>query len=457
MSVLQELACADPALPLWYISGRWLTAGEVVAAVGAADEAVADFAGRQVAVAAGTNAELAWILTVLDGLAGAIVLLPPEQDAEVLDGFCSRAGCDRLTGSRGQAISGPPLCGFPDLMEIISRGQTVNGGRAGLRTVRTKWIIPTSGTTAEPKLVAHDFDSLSRTTARDRRKGAEVRWGLLYQIHRFAGLQVFLQSVCGGSGMIVTEPDDAIAVRLKTLAAGGCNALSATPSMWRKLLMLPEVDGLDLRWVTLGGEIADQPVLNTLRKRFPKARITHVYASTEAGVGFSVRDGLEGFPASYLRTPPSGVELRVHEGRLFLRSAGTSQTYVGREDALADADNWIDTGDQVSLGGNGRYIFIGRASGAINVGGSKVQPAEVERVILDVEGVRMASVYGRRNSMMGNLVEAVVVADPAIDRKEIMEKIRARCAEALQPFQRPAVIKFADSLDLNVSGKIERS
>ena len=457
MSVLEELACADPALPLWYVAGRWLTAGEVVAAAGAHAEALADFAGKSVAVAAGTNAELAWILTLMDGLAATVVLLPPEQDAETLAGFCSRAGCERITGLLGREVPALPFADCPDFPEAGSHGGTASGGQATVRNTKTRWIIPTSGTTAEPKLVAHDFESLSRTALRDREKGAEIRWGLLYQIHRFAGLQVFLQSVCGGSGMIVTEPDESVVDRLKTLAAGGCNALSATPSMWRKLLMLPEVDGLDLRWVTLGGEIADQPVLNALKARFPEARITHVYASTEAGVGFSVRDGLEGFPVSYLRTPPSGVEIRVDEERLFLRSAKTSQTYVGREDALTDADNWIDTGDQVRLRDDGRYIFIGRASGAINVGGSKVQPAEVERVILDVEGVRMVSVYGRRNSMMGNLVEAVVVADPAIDQKVIMGKIRERCAEALQAFQRPAVIKFADSLDLNVSGKIERS
>ena len=54
------------------------------------------------------------------------------------------------------------------------------------------------------------------------------------------------------------------------------------------------------RYVRLSGEIADQAVLDGLRRPFREASIGHAYASTEAGVGFAVNDGLEGFPASLI-------------------------------------------------------------------------------------------------------------------------------------------------------------
>jgi hypothetical protein len=47
-------------------------------------------------------------------------------------------------------------------------------------------------------------------------------------------------------------------------------------------------------------EIADQAVLDSLRAFFPQAKVAHAYASTEAGVGFAVNDGREGFPSSLL-------------------------------------------------------------------------------------------------------------------------------------------------------------
>ena len=46
------------------------------------------------------------------------------------------------------------------------------------------------------------------------------------------------------------------------------------------------------RYVRLSGEIADQAVLDGLSRAFPAASIGHAYASTEAGVGFAVNDGL---------------------------------------------------------------------------------------------------------------------------------------------------------------------
>jgi len=76
------------------------------------------------------------------------------------------------------------------------------------------------------------------------------------------------------------------------------------------------------------GEIADQAILDSLKARFPDAAIGHAYASTEAGVGFEVTDGLEGFPASYVGRP-GPVEMKVTDGTLHIRSPRTASGYVG--------------------------------------------------------------------------------------------------------------------------------
>ena len=57
-----------------------------------------------------------------------------------------------------------------------------------------------------------------------------------------------------------------------------------------------------------------------LSKRFPEARITHIYASTEAGVGFAVKDQKAGFPASFLADPPPRIQIDVSpEGQLLVK------------------------------------------------------------------------------------------------------------------------------------------
>src|SRR5260370_12263455 len=138
----------------------------------------------------------------------------------------------------------------------------------------------------------------------------------------------------------------------------GVPTIAGRPSHGRKLLMRGAASGFSPRYVRLSGEIADQAVLDGLRKAFPDASIGHAYASTEAGVGFAVNDGLEGFPASMIGINSDGVEMKVEDGSLRIRSMRTAHAYIGRQTAdLVDSNGFVDTGDMFELRGN-RYHFV---------------------------------------------------------------------------------------------------
>ena len=109
---------------------------------------------------------------------------------------------------------------------------------------------------------------------------------------------------------------------------------------------------------------------------FPQAAIGHAYASTEAGVAFAVNDGRAGFPAAFAETIRDGVEMKIVDGSLRIRSPGAASRYVGNGQALTDADGFVDTGDIVERRGE-RYYFAGRKGGIINIGGLKVHPEEI--------------------------------------------------------------------------------
>ena len=68
---------------------------------------------------------------------------------------------------------------------------------------------------------------------------------------------------------------------------------------------------MPLRQITLGGEIADKSLLNALAQRIPQAQISHVYASTEGGVAFTVNDGKQGFPKSLLEGRAKSLRLAI--------------------------------------------------------------------------------------------------------------------------------------------------
>jgi acyl-CoA synthetase (AMP-forming)/AMP-acid ligase II len=319
----------------------------------------------------------------------------------------------------------------------------------------TRWIIATSGTTGTPKLVAHTLSSLTRTVKKETSAGCQHRWALLYDPCRFAGLQVVLQSLIGGSTLLI--PPQNLHDCVNFMIEEGCTAISATPSMWRNFLGIPQTSKLNLAQITLGGEIADEKVLARLKQIFPLARITHIYASTETGVGFSVKDGKAGFPLSFLeQNAGNNIKLKINDaGLLFLKYNGLSQRYIGRSDAISDIDGFINTGDRVEIVGD-RVFFLGRANGAINVGGQKVMPEKIENVIRACEGVVNTIVYGKNNPFLGNVVAADVISDGTVSNKEIKDRLTTFCRERLEPYMRPAVIRFVNEIIMTDTGKMER-
>jgi acyl-coenzyme A synthetase/AMP-(fatty) acid ligase len=217
--------------------------------------------------------------------------------------------------------------------------------------------------------------------------------------------------------------------------------------------------GFAPRYVRLSGEIADQAVLDGLAAAFPDASVGHAYASTEAGVGFAVNDGREGFPASLIGLNRDGVEMKVVDGSLRIRSKRAAHAYVGKQAvALTDTDGFVDTGDMVELRGE-RYHFVGRRGGIINIGGLKVHPEEIEAVINHHPHVRMSRAKSRRSPITGSIVVAdVVLADNASERaKDIRDEILKTCRASLASHKVPAVIRFVEALDVTPAGKLARS
>jgi len=319
----------------------------------------------------------------------------------------------------------------------------------------TQWLLATSGTTGTPKWVRHSLASLSRATKTDSTAGASIRWGLLYEPRRFAGLQVVLQALLGGSSLVIPSDRNDFRATVSEFRRHGVNALSATPSYWRKLLLAGLADQLDLRIVTLGGEIADGALLQTLRRLFPQAKIIHIYASTEAGVGFAVRDGREGFPDTFLQHPPQGIELKIDEqGQLLVRSKWSPQSYVDGS-PLIDGEGWVNTGDLVEKRGN-RYCFLGRASGVINVGGDKVHPQEIEDVARAVPGVGLALARAKQNPIVGQVPELLIEAEKEANPDLLRDAVLERCRAELPRHKWPAVVKVVDELPLSGAGKVER-
>jgi acyl-CoA synthetase (AMP-forming)/AMP-acid ligase II len=312
----------------------------------------------------------------------------------------------------------------------------------------------TSGTSGPPKLVVHSLASLAGAIG-PALPGAPMVWGTFYDIRRYGGLQILLRAVLGARMFVLRDFDRPLAEYLLRLKQHRATHILGTPSHWRQALQLPESGGLSPTYLRLSGEICDQAILDRLRHAFPQSQVTHAYASTEAGVGFEVGDGRDGFPAALVGSTSAGVELRVIDGSLRIRSDRVAQGYLPQgAQALRDADGFFDSGDMLELSGD-RYHFVGRRNGVINVGGLKVHPEEVEAVLNRHPEVQVSLVRARKSPVLGQLVVADVVPRRAAC-EELRESILATCRDMLPRHKVPVALRFVPSLDLSAGGKLAR-
>jgi acyl-CoA synthetase (AMP-forming)/AMP-acid ligase II len=307
-------------------------------------------------------------------------------------------------------------------------------------------------------MVGHDVATLS---APIKSTGGSPIWATFYDIRRYGGLQIFFRAMINGGSLILSQTGEPVADHLTRLARRRVTHLSGTPSHWRRALMSPALRSIAPGYVRLSGEIADQAILDSLRGVFPRASVGHAYASTEAGVGFEVNDGLAGFPATLVAAGRGDVDIKIEDGSLRLRSRRTATSYVGRNaPMLQDDDGFVDTGDMVELRGD-RYHFVGRKGGIINVGGQKVNPEEVEAAINRHPAVWASLVRARKNPITGAIVAAdVVLKDSSIqDGARVAQterEIIALCRENVAPYKVPAMIRFVPTLAVSESGKLLR-
>jgi acyl-coenzyme A synthetase/AMP-(fatty) acid ligase len=411
--------------------------------------------GKSVLLICKNQLTAALALLELDGLARRIVLCAPDLAATHLPAVMRGAETDACV--RDEAW--PEIEGLPATR--ITAAETPRQGALTRRRERaTEWILLTSGTTGAPKLVLHTLASLTSALPAERAPET-VLWSTFYDIRRYGGLQIFLRAVHTGS-LVLSDPLEPAAEFLARAGATGVTHISGTPSHWRRALMSGAAHSMAPRYLRLSGEISDQGILDALQTTYPQATVAHAFASTEAGVAFEVRDGRAGFPTSLVGAP-GRVELRIVDDTLRIRSAGTAQRYLGeRVEPIRGPDQFVDTGDQLHER-DGRYHFVGRRGGVINVGGLKVYPEEVEAVINAHPWVRMSLVRARRNAITGAVVTAdVVLADDAggADGRPAPETLTRvlteSCRQALPAHKIPAMIRIVPALEVSASGKLVR-
>ena len=361
-----------------------------------------------------------------------IKALAANQPLVLLDSDINPSEIDGLDESKvnvAESIASPL---FQNMDEVV----------AAVQKSKSKVTIFTSGTTGQPKKVVHSISTLTRSVRIGERYREQI-WAYAYNPTHMAGLQVFFQAFENQNTLVnvFNQSRDYVYQQIREKKI---THISATPTFYRLLFPFEQSYESVIR-VTLGGEKSDQHLYDSIMKIFPNAKINNVYASTEAGSLFAAKGDCFQIPVAIKdKFKVVDDELLIHKSLL-----GSSDSFKFTDDYYHSGDliEWVDEAQ-------GLFRFKSRKNELVNVGGYKVNPGEVEVAIQNIEGVRQAMVYGKANSILGNVLCADVVLEPGFTLTEL--DIKKVLSSQLQNFKVPRRIKFVEEISLTRTGKMKR-
>ena len=308
-----------------------------------------------------------------------------------------------------------------------------------------------SGSTGMPKAIVCSIDNLiadaqNICSTMDIRP-ADTNLGAIPFSHSYGFSNLVTPLLIQGTAVVVSN--EYLPLSLIGLAnRHRCTVAPLIPMVFEHLASLPADDG---NFETVRTFIsAGAPLLSLTSKRFRERfgiDIHSFYGCSE--VGGIAYDRLGGA----VERGTVGAALRGVEIDGAIRGANVTLGYLLDEDTFMPFDGKFTPDDIVEHRANGEIALAGRASDWINTAGKKVNPREVELVILQIEGVREVKVYGEPAGSRGEVVAAAVVAGDEVTR----ETIRDFCRTRLSSHKVPRIVKLIDAIPVDERGKVKRA
>ena len=415
---------------------------------------------------------------------------------------CEKAGIKAIVASGDEIVlnhinNAKPKC--PTLTSLISTGPIVPDGWLDFNAEidnAAPFVRPevanenddvsllyfTSGTTGNPKMVAHDFtyplghiitgsfwhnvkeDSLHLTLA-DTGWGKAV-WGKLYG-QWIAGANVFVYD------FEKFEPVDV----LHMIQRHGITSFCAPPTVFRFLIRedLTKFDISTLRYCTIAGEALNPKVYEEWLK-FTGIKLMEGFGQTETTLTIATYPWLEPKPGSMgKKGPVYDIDLITADGRtaedgeqgeIIVRTNGVKplglfKEYLNDPQLTHEAyhDGIYHTGDVAWRDEDGYFWFVGRTDDVIKSSGYRIGPFEVESALMTHPAVVECAITGVPDEIRGQVVKATIVL--AKDYKDkageaLVKEIQNHVKRVTAPYKYPRIVEFVEELPKTISGKIRR-
>ena len=299
-------------------------------------------------------------------------------------------------------------------------------------------VLFSSGSTGKSKASVHDLNLLLKKFRQPRRRWRTL---LFLGLDHIGGINTLFFTLFNG-GMAVAPVDRSPTAVCQAIQLYSVELLPTSPSFLNFLILSDAYKTYDLsslELITYGTEPMPQSTLDRLVQVFPRVRFQQTYGLTELGI---LRSKSRDSRSLWVRIGGEGYQTKVVHNRLWIKAESAMLGYLNALSPL-DAQGYFDTGDMVEVAGEWLRI-LGRASDLINVGGSKVFPAEVESVLLGLENVNDVIVYGEANPFTGQTVAATFRLKHEEPAAQFKTRMRRFCLNQLAPYKVPTRIRLTN-------------
>jgi long-chain acyl-CoA synthetase len=318
----------------------------------------------------------------------------------------------------------------------------------------------TSGSTGEPKLCIRSLAALKEEGVAYQRLFASQlsKIASLSPIyHSFALGAAYMAAMVSGSSVYLFDkfiPRRAIDI----IGTWQANIVIAVPVMIKAIAtisLLKKYDFSNLLIVLVGAGNVPPEIKTAFKKRFG-VFIAANYGSTETG-GLISR--ITENPAESIGKEMKGIELKLirqdgseakigEEGEAYVKCKYMMSSYLSGGEEVFDKDGFFPMGDIMIRDADGFYYIKGRIKNLINIGGKKVNPKEVEDILLRYPEIHDCIVCKAMRTNDQEIVKAVI-AGKGLDETNIRIYLRKELAD----YKIPSLIEFVDSIERNRIGK----
>jgi long-chain acyl-CoA synthetase len=421
-------------------------------------------------------------------LGGVVVPVNPAFKQAELD-FCFRSAgvCVVISDERAAGVCERIVAGFEGPVEVIStsaaHGQSLtletlaeqaSPQRLGPRDPDEPYVYQfSSGSTGRPKRVprTHGQCEAEARLYGSLGLGHEDRiFSSIPLFHSYGiGACIFGSAVSGATLVILEDPHPFLLKRhraLELIERERATVFPGVPFNFRLMAEGPsDADLSSLRLCFSAGTALPRASFEAFGERFG-VLVRQLYGSTETGmIAANMSDDpvatfeSVGVPAGEVEVvivDDDGAAVPLGElGEVAVSSPAMTRGYSGAEEASREAfrDGHFFTGDLGRLDEDGLLYLAGRKKLLIEVGGYKVDPIEVQDVILEHPSVGEAIVVGVASEVEGEeLVKAVVVPSQDCEERELI----GFCRERLANFKIPQEVEFRDEIPKSPLGKVLR-